>query len=47
MIVLIHAGWLAAGISLAPLLRDPARARAVNLGLAAALVVASGLAVLE
>lgn len=47
MIVLIHAGWLAAGIPLAPLLRDPARARVVNVALAAALVAATALAVLE
>jgi threonine/homoserine/homoserine lactone efflux protein len=47
MIVLIHVAWLAAGVSLAPLLRDPRRARAVNLALAAALVAATTLAALE
>ena len=47
MIVLIHVAWLAATVSLAPLLRDPRRARAVNVTLAAALVAATALAVLE
>jgi threonine/homoserine/homoserine lactone efflux protein len=47
MVVLIHVVWLALGISLAPLLRDPRRARAINLALAAALLAATGLALLE
>jgi threonine/homoserine/homoserine lactone efflux protein len=47
MIVLINGTWLAAGASLAPLLRDPSRARIVNVALAAVLVVAAGLAVLR
>jgi threonine/homoserine/homoserine lactone efflux protein len=47
MIVAIHVGWLAAGVPLAPLLRDPRRARAVNLSLALALVCATALAVVE
>jgi threonine/homoserine/homoserine lactone efflux protein len=40
MIVLINATWLVAGRSLAPLLRDPRRARIVNAVLAVALVAA-------
>jgi len=47
MIVLINAAWLVAGASLAPMLRDPRRARAVNTALAAALVGATALAVLH
>jgi len=47
MIVLINVTWLVAGASLAPLLRDPRRARAVNATLAAALVAATALAVLH
>src|SRR5207248_5313778 len=45
MIVVIHTAWLAAGASIAPLLRDPSRSRAVNRTLAAVLVVAAALAV--
>jgi len=44
IVVLIHVVWLGAGVSLAPLLRDPRRSRAVNLALAAVLVVATALA---
>jgi threonine/homoserine/homoserine lactone efflux protein len=47
MIVLIMAAWLIAGASLAPLLRDPHRARIVNTALAASLVGATALAVLR
>ena len=47
MIVVINSVWLAAGASLAPLLRDPARARRVNVALAVALVLATGLAVIR
>ena len=47
MIVLINAGWLAAGSSLAPLLRDAGRARLVNRCLAGVLVAAAALAVLQ
>ena len=47
MIVVINSTWLAAGASLGPLLRDPQRARAVNLALAALLVVAAVLAVIR
>jgi threonine/homoserine/homoserine lactone efflux protein len=47
MIVVINATWLVAGGSLAPLLRDPVRARVVNGVLAVALVAATGLAVLH
>lgn len=47
MIVLIMTAWLIAGASLAPILRDPHRARIVNTALAAALVAATGLAVLR
>ena len=43
MIVLINATWLLAGTSLAPLLRDPRRARVVNGALALALVGATAL----
>jgi threonine/homoserine/homoserine lactone efflux protein len=41
MIVVINATWLAAGASLAPLLRDPRRARWINGSLAAVLVAAA------
>jgi threonine/homoserine/homoserine lactone efflux protein len=47
MIVVINAGWLAAGASLAPLLRDPRRARVVNGCLACVLVGAAALAVVR
>jgi threonine/homoserine/homoserine lactone efflux protein len=47
MIVLINTGWLLAGASLAPLLRDPARSRRMNLVLAGALVVSTAAAVLR
>ena len=47
MIVVINAAWLAAGASLAPLLRDPRRGRVVNVGLAVALVAATALAVVR
>jgi threonine/homoserine/homoserine lactone efflux protein len=47
MIVLINGAWLLAGASLAPVLRDPRRARIVNVVLAAALVGATALAVLH
>jgi len=46
MIVLINTAWLVAGASLAPFLRDPRRARIVNVMLAAALVAAAALAAL-
>jgi threonine/homoserine/homoserine lactone efflux protein len=47
MIVLINVTWLGAGASLAPLLRDPSRARVVNGTLAAVLVVAAALTVVR
>jgi threonine/homoserine/homoserine lactone efflux protein len=47
MIVLISATWLLAGASFAPVLRDPRRARAINVTLAGALVGATAFAVLE
>jgi threonine/homoserine/homoserine lactone efflux protein len=47
MIVLVMSAWAAAGASLAPFLRDPRRARIVNVGLAAALVVATAIAVVH
>jgi threonine/homoserine/homoserine lactone efflux protein len=47
MIVVIAAAWLIAGASLAPVLRDPHRARIINTALAAALVGATALAVLR
>ena len=46
MVVVINGGWLLAGASLAPVLRDPRRSRAANVLLAAALVVATGAAIL-
>ena len=47
MIALINASWLVAGASLAPLLRDPQRARIINIALALALIGATALAVLH
>jgi threonine/homoserine/homoserine lactone efflux protein len=47
MILVINTTWLVAGTSLAPLLRDPRRARLVNASLAVALVGATALAVLH
>jgi len=47
MIVVIMTAWLIAAASLAPLLRDPHRARVINCILAAALVVSTGVAVLH
>jgi threonine/homoserine/homoserine lactone efflux protein len=47
LIVVINATWLAAGASLAPVLRDPRRARILNPALAALLVGAAALAVLR
>jgi threonine/homoserine/homoserine lactone efflux protein len=45
MIVAIMSAWLLAGASLAPMLREPRRARIINAALAAALVAATALAV--
>ena len=47
MIIAICATWLVAGRSIAPLLRDPRRARLVNATLAVGLVGATALAVLH
>jgi threonine/homoserine/homoserine lactone efflux protein len=47
MIVLINSTWLAAGASLAPLLRDPRRTRWINGALAAVLVAAAALTVVR
>lgn len=47
MIVVINAVWLLIGASIAPLLRDPGRARVVNVVLAAALLAATALALLD
>lgn len=47
MIVMICATWLAAGKSIAPLLREPRRARLVNVALGVAVVGATALAVLH
>jgi threonine/homoserine/homoserine lactone efflux protein len=47
MIILINTTWLIAAASLAPLLRDARRARAINIALAAALIAATALAVLR
>jgi threonine/homoserine/homoserine lactone efflux protein len=46
-IVVINTGWLLAGASLAPVLRDPRRARRTNVVLASALVVATAAAVVR
>jgi threonine/homoserine/homoserine lactone efflux protein len=47
MIVLINSAWLVVGASLAPTLRNPRRARVVNVVLATALVGAAALAVVR
>jgi threonine/homoserine/homoserine lactone efflux protein len=47
MIIVICAAWLVAGRSIAPLLRDPRRARLVNAALAVGLVGATALAMLH
>jgi threonine/homoserine/homoserine lactone efflux protein len=47
MIILICATWLVVGKSIAPLLRDPRRARLVNAALAVGLVGATALALLH
>jgi threonine/homoserine/homoserine lactone efflux protein len=47
MIIMICAAWLVAGTSIAPLLRDPRRARLVNVALAVAMVGATALALLH
>jgi threonine/homoserine/homoserine lactone efflux protein len=44
MIVIVNSSWLVVGASLAPLLRVPRAARAVNVAMAAALVGATALA---
>ena len=46
-IIVICAAWLVAGRSIAPLLRDPRRARLVNAALAVGLVGATALAMLH
>ena len=46
MVVLIHLGWLVAGVSLSRVLRDPLASRIVNVALALVLVVTSVLAAL-
>jgi len=47
MIIVICATWLFAGTSIAPVLRDPRRARVVNAALAVGLLVATAFAVLR
>ncbi len=47
MIIMILATWLVAGTSLAPMLREPRRARVVNAALAVVLVGATALTVLR
>jgi threonine/homoserine/homoserine lactone efflux protein len=47
MIIVICSTWLIAGTSIAPWLRNPRRARIVNVALAVGLVVATALAVLH
>jgi threonine/homoserine/homoserine lactone efflux protein len=44
VIVVINASWLIAGASLAPLLREPRRARMINVALAITLVGATAYA---
>ncbi|WP_157042021.1 hypothetical protein [Nitriliruptor alkaliphilus] len=46
MIAMIHVAWLMAGASIAPLLRNPRRARTINAGMAVALLAATMLAFL-
>lgn len=47
MIILICTTWLSAGRSMAPVLRDPLRARLVNAALAVGLVASTALALLH
>jgi threonine/homoserine/homoserine lactone efflux protein len=47
MVIVICATWLIAGTSIAPVLRDPRRARLVNAALAVGLVGATALAMLH
>ena len=47
MVVAINATWLVAAAWVAPALRDPVRSRRANIGLAAALVVSTGAAVVH
>ena len=46
MVFLISCAWLLIGASMAPLFKEPRRARALNVGLAVALVAATLLAVI-
>ena len=47
IVAVVNTAWLGVGASIAPLLRDPRRARLVNRGLAVALLVATALAVVR
>ena len=47
MIIVIHTAWLLAGTSLVPLLRDPRRARILNVCLAVALLCTTAFVVLH
>lgn len=47
MVLVIMIAWLVAGVSFAPLLRDPRRARTINISLAAVLVGVTALAVIR
>jgi len=47
MVALINTAWLGVGASVAPVLRDPGRARVVNRALAATLLLATALAVVH
>ena len=47
MIILINTAWLSIGASLAPVLRDPGRSRAVNVTLAIVLVAATAFAIVH
>jgi threonine/homoserine/homoserine lactone efflux protein len=47
MVVIINTAWLGVGASIAPMLRDPVRARFVNRGMAVALVAATAFALVR
>ena len=47
MVVVINGSWLLVGTSFAPLLREPRRARIVNVALAVALVAATAAAIVH
>lgn len=47
MIVVIHLGWLLAGVSLSRFLHDPVASRIINVSLAAILAIVSLIALFE